>query len=251
MMGAHHAALGGASWVALTSTVANVPALHLMPLMPGETALGAVLCAGAALLPDADHPQATAAHSAGIASKAATSVVGAISGGHRHGTHAPLVALAVSVGAWLCGRYDLVDTARFSLSWWLCAASIMVLSAFALKVLRIIWSWKVSWLIGVAISAAVCLLWPAFLPLLPAIVAIGVWSHLVSDCATRGGIPAFWPAKIAGPRWVPDWFWGKNGYIALPILGNTGSWREWLVGFPISIYALWGVGASMYALLPR
>lgn len=250
MMGGHHAACGAAAWVAITATAPAFPSLHLMPLTPGEVVLGALLTAGAALLPDADHPQATAAHSAGVVSKAATSLVGAVSGGHRHGTHAPIVAIAVCVLSWFAWHNAWIDATRFSVSWWVCAAVIAVLSAFALKVLKIIRSWMLSWLIGVAIAAAVCLLWPSFLSLLPAIVSVGIIAHLLGDILTTGGLPMFWPFKIPGPPFVPDAIWGKNGYVALPILGNAGSWREWLLLVPISAYALWGVGVSTMGLLP-
>ncbi|MDL9979621.1 metal-dependent hydrolase [Microbacterium sp. ASV49] len=251
MMGGHHAATGAAAWVAVTATAPGLAALHVLPLAPGETALGAVLCAGAALLPDADHRQATAARSAGPISEAAASLVSTISGGHRHGTHSPLAAAVVIALAWAAWHLSWITTDRYSISWWVCGATIAVLAAFALRVLKIVSSWTLAWLAGVGAAAAICLLWPSFLPLLPAIVVIGIVVHLAGDFLTTGGLPVFWPLKVPGPPLVPHWLWSRGGYIALPVLGDAGSWREWLLLVPISLYALWGVGASLLLLITR
>lgn len=249
MMGGHHAVSGAAAWVAVTATAPGLAAAHILPLSPGETALGAVLCAGAALLPDADHRSATAAQSAGVVSEAATTIVGAVSGGHRHATHAPLVAAAVVALAWAAWHLSWIGTDRYSVSWWICAGTIAVLTAFALKALKIVRSWLPSWIAGAAAAAAVCFLWPSFLPLLPAIVVVGIVVHLAGDLLTTGGLPLFWPLRIPGPPLVPHWLWSRGGYIALPVLGDAGSWREWLLLVPISLYAMWGVGASLFALV--
>lgn len=249
MMGGHHAATGAAAWVAVTATAPGLVGAHLLPLAPAETALGALLCAGAALLPDADHHSATAAHSAGVVSEAATELVGAVSGGHRHGTHAPLVAAVVVALAWAAWHLSWITTERYSASWWVCGAVIAVLAALALKVLRLVRSWPASWLVGTAAAAAVCLSWPSFLPLLPAIIVVGIVVHLAGDLLTTGGLPFFWPLKVPGPSFLPHWLWSRGGYIALPVLGNAGSRREWLLLVPVSLYAVWGVGASLYVLV--
>lgn len=248
-MGGHHAASGAAAWVAVTATAPGLAATQVLPLSPGATALGAVLCAGAALLPDADHRQATAAHSAGFVSEAATTIVSEVSGGHRHGTHAPLVAAVVIALAWAAWHLSWIGTDRFTMSWWLCGALIALLSAFAVKVLRLVRSWLLSWIVGIAVATSVCFLWPSFLPLLPAILVVGIVVHLAGDFLTTGGLPLFWPLRVPGPRYVPHWLWSRGGYVALPVLGNAGSWREWLLLVPVSLYAIWGVGASLYALL--
>jgi membrane-bound metal-dependent hydrolase YbcI (DUF457 family) len=250
MMGGHHAATGAAAWVAITATAPGLVGAHLLPLAPGETALGALLCAGAALLPDADHRQATAAHSAGVVSEAAASLVSTVSGGHRHGTHSPLVAAVVVALAWAAWHLSWITSDRFSISWWVCGAAMALLAAFALKVLKILGSWTLAWLIGASAAAVVCVLWPSFLPLLPAIVVVGIVVHLAGDFLTTGGLPLFWPLRVPGPALVPHWLWSRGGYVALPVLGDAGSWREWLLLVPISLYALWGVGVSLIALLP-
>src|SRR5579859_3401709 len=101
MMGPHHAACGAAAWVAVTTRLhadlapvtqalglgpfafdVGWPLVHATPL--GVVA-GALVTAGAALLPDADHPSATIAHSLPPVSRALCAGIGAVSGGHRNG----------------------------------------------------------------------------------------------------------------------------------------------------------------------
>ncbi len=210
-----------------------------------------MLAAGAALGPDLDHPQATAAHSAGALSKIGTGLVGAVSGGHRHGTHAPIVAAAVVGAALWLADLGWTEPDRFTPSWWVCAAVICGSMAFALKVLRLIRRWPAAWITGAGTAAAVCLSWPGFLVHLPAIVAVGWCTHLAGDILTTGGLPLAWPFRIPGPAFVPDAIWQKNGYLALPVLGNAGSTREWVLCSAVSVYVLLALWASIDALLPR
>ena len=60
MMGAHHAACGAAAWIAITSPAPI--GLGAYPVSPVGIVTGAVVCAGAALLPDIDHRNGTLAH---------------------------------------------------------------------------------------------------------------------------------------------------------------------------------------------
>jgi hypothetical protein len=251
MMGGHHAVTGAAVWLALTAPATVVPTSGLLGMSPGDAALGAVLVAGTALGPDLDHMQATAAHSAGVVSKVGTAVVGAASGGHRHGTHAPLVAAAVLAGALWLTQTGWAPSERFDSSWWACAAVICASMAFAVKALRLARRWPLAWLIGAATAAGVCLAWPAFLTHLPLIVAVGWCTHLAGDLLTTGGLPLAWPFRLPGPAFVPDAIWKRNGYFALPALGNAGSKREWVLCSAVSVYVLLAMWASIDALLPR
>src|SRR5690606_30760854 len=88
MMGHAHATTGAAAWVAIT-TVGAEP-LGLAPLGVEQILAGALVTAGAALLPDADHHSGTIAHSLPPLSNIVTSAVGTIAGGHRHATHSLL-----------------------------------------------------------------------------------------------------------------------------------------------------------------
>ncbi|HEX7463066.1 MAG TPA: metal-dependent hydrolase, partial [Dermatophilaceae bacterium] len=52
-----------------------------------STAVGAAVCAGAALLPDIDHPQSTMGTILGPVSETVARGVAVVSGGHRGATH--------------------------------------------------------------------------------------------------------------------------------------------------------------------
>lgn len=255
MMGAHHAACGAAAWVTLSATSHLIPSLGWMPQAPGAVALGAIVCAGAALLPDADHPSATIAHSVPIAGKIVTSAIASAAGGHRHGTHSGISALAVTALALLFTLLGWADTSRGSA--YIVGAGIVaaILLAFATKVLKIVRSWGVAWASGAAIAGPVTWFAPTQWAWLPAAIAIGWVVHMAGDFLTTGGLPLFWPLKPKPPKSWADApilgrLWTRGGYFALPILGNAGSWREWLLVIPIWGYALYGIGLSCVMLLP-
>ncbi|MEK6311782.1 MAG: hypothetical protein V4755_13865 [Curtobacterium sp.] len=176
--------------------------------------------------------------------------MGAVAGGHRHGTHAPIVAAAVVGGAWWLSSTGALDPARFEPLWWACVAVIVAFAGFAVKVLGLVKRWPVAWGVGVAVAALTALIWPSFLAVLPAVIAVGWCVHLAGDVLTTGGLPLAWPLTLPGPRFVPSSLWSKGGYVALPILGDAGSTREWLLCVPISLYALWAFFDAANQALP-
>lgn len=175
MMGTHHAITGAASWVAVTTaassvpmvstfglipwaaTVPLIPTLGWFPMSPGLIIFYALLCAGGALWPDADHHSATIAHSLPVVGKAATAAIGAATGGHRHGTHSPLSAAIMALLVLILGRFDWASTTVGSVMAAVVAAATL---AFAIKVLHFVKSWGVAWLIGIALAVAINLLSP-------------------------------------------------------------------------------------------
>ena len=83
-MGTTHALSGAAAFL--------VAAPQVFPdAGPAEIAAGAAIAAGFALLPDVDHPTATITNRLPLGGLVAR-VVGAVSGGHRQGTHSLLAA---------------------------------------------------------------------------------------------------------------------------------------------------------------
>ena len=255
MMGTHHAVTGAAAWIALTSTLNSIPALGWMPLTPAEVALGAVVTAGAALLPDADHPSATISYSVPWVGKMVTGLVNSAAGGHRHGTHSGLSAIIVIALAVLAGVAGVVDTSAGSPYVLIAGGVAAALLAFSLKVLKVVRSWGVAWLSGIVIAVAVTHFAPEQWVWLPASVAVGWVVHMMGDFLTTGGLPLLWPKNPRPPKsWQENQFalrfWSKGGYFALPILGNTGSWREWALCAPLWLYAIYGVGVSAAAALP-
>lgn len=255
MMGTHHAICGAAAWVAITNASTHLPSLHWHPLDASGVALGALVCAGAALLPDADHPSATIAHSVPGVGAAVTSVVGEVSGGHRHGTHSGLSAVGVAgIALWA------QSTGWFGGAWGTpsnIAATVLAaaLLAFSFKVLKLVRGWGIAWLLGVALSLLISWAAPGQWVWLPLAIAVGWIVHLAGDFLTTGGLPLLWPWNPPAPMWmqrtpVLERLWSKGGYFALPILGNTGSYREWLLMVPLGIYALAGIGLSVLLMIP-
>ena len=250
MMGAHHAMTGAAAWIAVTATASH--GLGLFPVSTTGTIAGALLCAGAALLPDADHSSATIAHSVPLVGKVITSSISKASGGHRHGLHcllAIIVAWLLSVG---------LGFITWQPEWWfqpiafgpavLTAASI----AFAAKALKLSnHSWLLAWIIGFAVACFIAFFAPNEQHWFVLCVTLGYGVHLIGDFMTTGGLPLLWPWVPKPPKsWkgkpVLDSVWAQNGYMALPILGNAGSFREWLLLIPIGAYVGYGI---IYSLL--
>lgn len=221
MMGPSHAATGAAAWLALTHWQSPIAVLHL----PAELQLlGAVTTAGAAMISDWDHPRATVVHALPPLTEWLSRGIRHVAGGHRRGTHS-LVGVAA---------FTAIATA---------AASIQVpiaghvytpgqgviaafLAAVAAKALRLLPNrgWRAAWALGilVAVSATVLsdgLWW------IPASVAVGVSVHILGDALTNNGVALLWPLSPEPPARL--WWWQSSGRFRLPLLGRTGSWREW------------------------
>ena len=73
---------------------------------------------------------------------------------------------------------------------------------------------------------------------------IGVIVHLIGDMLTVGGVPLLWPwipkpSKALQATPVLNRMWMRNGYMAVPVLGRTGSIREWFLFVILSGYTLY------------
>ncbi|MER7556815.1 metal-dependent hydrolase [Nocardioides sp. NPDC126508] len=251
MMGGHHAASGAAAWIAVTSSAPIAFGWY-----PGVSDIGVMtgtlVCAGAALLPDADHHNGTIAHSLPPVSEGLTRIVGQVSGGHRNGTHSILGVLAFTALAWGAGKLSL-ETEHFGSV--LIGPGIMcvLLVAFAMDALKLTRKgvhWP--WIPAVALAAVIAVFAPEEWWWMPFSVGLGCVVHLLGDFLTTMGIPLFWPIAPKPPRWVRrnkwlpfDNMWTRGGNFALPILGDAGSVREWIVMTPISLYAIVGFGWAL------
>lgn len=252
MMGASHALSGAAAWVAVTATA--VPALGLYPLEPSAVLVGALVAAGAALLPDVDHRGATIARSVPFVGRAAAGAVGTLTGGHRRGMHSLLAVIAVLYGTW--GLTFLVWTPE---GWnrQLPIGSLVIvvaMIAFAVKALKIVNKWSIAWLIGVTFATAVLLWAPHGIAWLPVCIALGYLVHVLGDALTTDGVPLLWPLSPKPPKPIRPialvkMTWKNNGSFAIPILGTTGSRREWALTLVMTGYLLWGVVATVLLLL--
>ena len=251
MMGGHHAASGAAAWIAVTSTAPIAFGCY-----PGVSDIGVMtgtlVCAGAALLPDADHHNGTIANSLPPVSEGLTKLVGHISGGHRNGTHSILGVAAFTALAWGAGMLSL-ETKQFGSV--LIGPGIMcvLLVAFAMDALKLtrrglIWPWVAA----VSLATMIAIFAPEEWWWMPFSVGLGCVVHLLGDFLTTMGIPLFWPMPTKPPRWIRrakwlpfDNMWTSGGHFALPILGDAGSIREWVVMTPISLYAVAGFGTAV------
>lgn len=252
MMGTSHAASGAAAWLALTAT--SIPALGVYELSPGTVLLGVGVAAGAALLPDADHHNATIAHSVPVAGRIAAGAVGALSGGHRKGMHSLLAVVLVIFGMLYLGRLswqpDGWDVA-IALGPGIAAGACVT---FASKVLKIVRSWPLAWVLGGAFGLLVAFLSSEQTSWLPWAIGAGYLTHILGDMLTAGGVPLLWPLPVRPPKAIADApilgsIWLKHGAFALPVLGLTGSWREQALFLCFCGYALWGVcGESVAAI---
>ncbi len=254
MMGGHHAASGAAAWVALT---ASTPiALGLYPVSEVGIMTGALVCAGAALLPDADHHSGTIAHSLPPVSEGVARGIAAVSGGHRGGTHSLLGIAVFTALAWLAGRVTFTTETFGSvlIGPGIVAVLLVSFALRALKITRTGTAW--SWLASVTLATLIAIYAPEEWFWMPFCVGLGCVVHVIGDLLTTRGVPLLWPLRLRSPRWVRryralpfDDVWRSGGNVALPLLGDAGSWREWLVMTPVSVYALVGVGWAALDLL--
>ena len=266
MMGPHHAASGAAVWLALTTRfqLDLAGAAQALPFLPDRLDVGlgllhvgaagvlagTIVTAGAALLPDADHRNATIAHSLPPFSNVMCREVGRLSGGHRHGTHS-LLGLAVFVAVALLAGMWTAELEPFGLIFPGAGIFTVLLASFAAKVLKFIPDSmrKIPWVVGLGVGTFITFFAPQDQFWFPLAVGLGVAIHIAGDILTTGGANLLWPLQIRPPRLVRKVpllrsVWKRNGNVAVPVLGNAGSWREWMLLVPVSAYAVLGIGGT-------
>lgn len=184
MMGRTHATSGAVAFLVL------VPPLRSLGVDLGGVgvATGAVAAAGAAMLPDLDHPQASIAQALGPVTGILARITALLSGGHRQGTHSVigvLVATALSVGVMLVGGVAV-------------GLELSFLAALALAAVEVKFSRMTLIHTVLCLAAGVVLtglsIWQQIpVAVLPLAVGIGVAAHIVGDCLTEEGCPLLWP----------------------------------------------------------
>ncbi|MCC2315004.1 metal-dependent hydrolase [Cellulomonas xiejunii] len=247
MKGAHHALCGAAAWVAVASTAPYT--LGWYPVSSLGIVTGALVCAGAALAPDADHHDATIAHSLPPVSEWVCDLVGRLAGGHRNGTHSVL-GIAVLTGiAWAAGTVTMHSDVLGDLAVGAGTMSLLLV-AFAARALRLARRRLDAWALALALAGFITVAAPTEWDWLPVAVGLGATVHVAGDMLTGGGVPLLWPWEPRPPRWwrrapVLNDLWSTGGNFAFPVLGTTGSWRERLLVAPLTAYAAYGMGAAV------
>jgi len=207
VLGVSHALSGAALGLAVVGLVPEV----------GESAGGvltfAAVCAGAALLPDLDHPSSTVTRRFSVASWLACHAVRPLSrlvydltrgrrdtgrGSHRGLTH-------TVVGAVLLGLALNIASARFGTP--VLVGTLFVCLALAIKGLDALVPGPPSLVIAAGLTYAVEHFVPggtaATAGWLGTAVTLGMVVHSVGDAVTESGAPLLWPLRIRQRHWYP------------------------------------------------
>ncbi|MFI0740660.1 metal-dependent hydrolase [Streptomyces sp. NPDC021100] len=222
MMGPAHSLSGAAAWLGVGAAAAG--AGHPMPWP--VLAVGALICAGAALAPDLDHKSATISRSFGPISRTLCGVIDALShsvykatrgkgdprrnGGHRTLTHTAVWAVLIGAGTSLLA----VEGGRWAVLGILFVHLVLAVEGLLWRMARTS-SDVLVWLLG-ATSAWILAgvldrpgngsdwlftdhpyLWLG----LP--IVLGALVHDIGDALTVSGCPILWPLPIARKRWYP------------------------------------------------
>lgn len=212
MLGRSHAILAGTA------------ALALLPLLPnatsGRVAAGAAVAAGAGLLADLDTRASTVSRSLGPVTQALSAAVGAVSGGHRKGTHSviPLFPALVAGLVWL-----LVHATP--------AAALPVVAVTIALALRAAGPHELRrhGVVGVGVAGVAA----AFVIELTVgfggwwleeAVFAGTWLHVAGDALTAERVPILWPLV--------------QRRIGVPLVARTGNATEVLIVAVVTVIAL-------------
>ncbi|MBF6089109.1 metal-dependent hydrolase [Nocardia cyriacigeorgica] len=215
MLGHSHATSGALAFAA-AATTAPVAVLELVqgPVRVSaiELVLGTIITAGAALLPDIDHPKGTISHSLGPVSHLLSQGVSAVSGGHRHGTHSFLFVLLAGWATW-AGQHVWGKYFTFGLIFFMLALGARALhlcpSGDSLK------AYGPCVLLAGGGTLLMARWLPDVPPWLPFAIGLGVLIHILGDCLTDKGCPLLWPL---GTR------------VGIPLISRTGNKIEtWLL----------------------
>jgi membrane-bound metal-dependent hydrolase YbcI (DUF457 family) len=210
MLGYSHAVSGALVWLAAAPAVSEALG-HAMT--PQELAVGAVACAGAALIPDLDHPSATIAYTFGPVSYGVSKLTALLAGGHRQGTHSLLFAAGFGLFCYLVGiSSELWETNVPAM------ILMFLLSAFAFRGLNIVppgTSRQMKGFVVILEAAALTYAMTYFMPdswwWLGLAGAVGCIVHLIGDTLTPEGVP---------------WLYPNRWRASIPIIARTGNILE-------------------------
>jgi membrane-bound metal-dependent hydrolase YbcI (DUF457 family) len=210
VLGVSHALSGAALGLAVAGFVPQLLGEHPDA---GTVLTFTAVCAGAALLPDLDHPSSMASRRFSAASFVASHLVRPLSrvvydltrgrrdtgrGSHRGLTH-------TVVGAVLLGMAVNLASARFGTP--VLVGTLFVCLALAIKGLDAIVPGPPSLVIAAGLTYAIEYAVPGGTAgtagWLGTAITLGMVMHSVGDAITESGAPLLWPLPIRGRRWYP------------------------------------------------
>ncbi|WP_410787633.1 metal-dependent hydrolase [Kribbella sp. C-35] len=236
MMGRSHALSGWCAGLAVAPLVGLTSVAEVVPF--------AAATAGYALVPDLDHPGASASRLLGPVTRLVSAAVRAFSGvlynvtkgprdedstgKHRHATHTLVAAILLGMLAASLG-----DRGK----WAVLAVAVtgLVLAADALGdwiVLAVVAAagWSIvgtgDALPGTAAADALQAGLSQIGGWIGAAVAVGMFVHCLGDSLTRSGCPWLWPLPIRGETWY-------ELRLPKPLRFSTGKWFEHMVIVPV------------------
>ena len=205
-----HATSGAALGLAVAGFAPRIADVYPSP---GSVLTFAAVCAGAALLPDLDHPSSVATRRFSVFSWLACHAVRPLSGvvfdltrgrrDHGKGTHRGLTHTAV--GAVLLGLA--VNLASATWGEPVLLATLFVCIALAIKGLDALVPGPPSLVIAAGLTYAVQEWVPGGTAgtagWLGTAVTLGMLVHSAGDAVTESGAPLLWPVPIRGRTWFP------------------------------------------------
>jgi membrane-bound metal-dependent hydrolase YbcI (DUF457 family) len=219
MMGRTHALSGAVAWLGAVPLLSREQWLgsYAVSLSPGQMIAGAVVCAGAAVLPDVDHHNGRIAHTFGPVTRVMCRLVGKAAGGHRHATHSILFALGAGYAM------DLLAT-HFVYGWW---AALFLIVGLGLRGVGLDFEKHEHWSTvadGAAAAFAVFLMHGLDMSFAGYAVTLGCLAHLAGDCLTPRGCPIFWPVRRR---------------VEIPLVSRTdGVVEQWIVAPLLAVVAV-------------
>lgn len=210
MLAVSHATSGAALGLAVAGFAPQVAAVTPSP---GSVLTFAAVCAGAALLPDLDHPSSVATRRFSVFSWLACRVIRPLSAvvydltrGRRDtgkGTHRGLTHTAV--GALLLGLAVTLASAAWGTP--VLLATLFVCLALAVKGLDALVPGPPSLVVAALLTFGVQEWVPGGVGgtagWLGTAVTLGMLVHAVGDAVTDAGVPLLWPVPVRGRTWYP------------------------------------------------
>ena len=160
---------------ALAGAIAGGGLAYLLKAPPAHVAADGLLCSGWALVPDSDMNTTTIAKSAGPVTKIAATIIGVLSGGHRHATHTVLAAAVCSALSVLAVIHQTGHAGK-----WIMIGVLTILCSAAYRALKLTPSRFLCFCLGAA-TAVVLVAAGYYTRDLWWLAGLGILTHLILD----------------------------------------------------------------------